>query len=231
MNSQLKLVAPNSQHKAYEFIKEGVITLRIKPFDRLSAVDLAAQLGVSRTPVREALGRLEQDGLIAREAAGGYYVRPINLKEILDVYRIREALEVEAALEALPNIDDKLLQKLGSLLDQAEILRDPADYAEFLVVNRKFHVAIVEASDNALFEQIMAPIADRVRLVGAILIRLHTPRTQEIFEENLNILEGFRSRDPAVLEAAVRAHVRRAREHASTLLMRDPERLYFDTPR
>lgn len=228
MNSPNDPFKLSAQHVAYNFIKEEILALRLKPNVHLNAIDLAVQLEISRTPVREALGRLEQDGLVAREATGGFRVRPISLKEIVDVYKVREALEVEAALEALPGLTPALLDELHAILAASEALLDPSTYAEFILANRKFHAAIVRASGNAMFEIIMAPIIDRVRLVGAMLIQLHAPRQREVLEENMAILEALRSGNPRRVEEAVRAHVQRAREHAANLLTRDHGRLYFD---
>jgi DNA-binding GntR family transcriptional regulator len=229
MNSLTDGFEPSAQHAAYNFIKEEILSLRLRPNSHLNAIGLAAQLEVSRTPIREALGRLEQDGLVAREANTntGFRVRAITLKEIIDVYKVREALEVAAALEALPNLTLDVLRELDATLAESEGLLDRAKYAEFILVNRKFHALLVTASGNGMFKIIMAPISDRVRLVGAMLIQLHAPRQREVLDENLAILEALRIGDPVRVEESVRAHVRRAREHAANLLSRDHDRLYF----
>lgn len=215
-----------AQHRAYAAIKERILTLRLRPLERLNAGDLARELEMSRTPVREALVRLEQDGLVHREDGGGFQVRPITLKEIVDVYRVREALEVEAALDALRHLDDALLDRLARLLKEARALLRPEKYAEFVLANRRFHAEIVRASKNEFYDKIMQPIVDRVRLVGAMLIKLHAARQKEVFEENEQIFLALHSRDPVRVEKAVRYHVARAREHATTLLTRDQRQLY-----
>ena len=227
MNSPNNHFKLSAQHTAYNFIKEEILALRLKPNAHLNAMDLAVQLGLSRTPIREALGRLEQDGLVMQETTAGFRVRAISLKEIIDVYRVREALEVEAALEALPCLTPVMLDELHALLAESVRLLDRAKFAEFILANRRFHASLVRASGNAMFEIIMAPIIDRVRLVGAMLIQLHAPRQREVLDENMAILEALRTGDPHCVEDAVRAHVRRAREHATNLLSRDHDRLYF----
>jgi len=103
-------------------------------------------------------------------------------------------------------------------------------YTKFIVGNRRFHAAIVHASGNAMLEQLMAPIADRVRLIGAMLVRGRAARLKEVLDENRAILAALRTRDAAKVEEAVRAHVRLARDHAQNLLSADHGQLYF-TPR
>lgn len=218
---------PNAQQAAYEYIKEEILSLRLAPNGRLNAIELAARLKLSRTPVREALSRLEQDGLADRDAGGGFRVHALSLKEIVDTYRVREALEVEAALEALPNLTDEMLDRFEKILRGSEALLAPATYARFILANRRFHAAIVEASGNAMLEQLMAPIADRVRLVGAMLIRARGARQREVLDENLAILAALRTRDARKIELAVREHVRLATEHTASLLGAAHGNLYF----
>lgn len=219
--------SPSPGLHAYEYIREEILSLRMRPNERLNTIELAARLGMSRTPVREALGRLEQDGLVRREAAIGFRVHALTLKEIVDIYRIREALEVEAALEALPHLTPETLDHLERpLLASAQMLEQD-QYNEFILANREFHAQIVRLSGNVMLESIMSPIADRVRLIGAMLIQRHAARQREVLDENLAILAALRTGDPARVEEAVRAHVRRAREHAANLLARDHGQLFI----
>jgi DNA-binding GntR family transcriptional regulator len=215
----------NAQEKAYEFVKEGILTLSFQPNAHLSAVSLAQALGMSRTPIREALSRLDQEGLVFKGSNNGFYVRAIRLKEVIDTYRVREALEVEAALEALPLIDSEILEKLGSLIRESKALIDSPDDRQFLVVNRKFHKQIQDATKNEVFSLLMGPIHDRVRLIGAILIKKYASRKKEVFNENEEIYLALVKKDPVALESAVRIHVRKAREHAAKLLIEDGQQL------
>jgi DNA-binding GntR family transcriptional regulator len=225
MNARATLHEVNAQEKAYEFIKEGILTLSLKPNSHLSAVSLAEKLCMSRTPIREALSRLEQEGLVVKGPLNGFYVRAIRLKEIIDTYRVREALEVEAALEALPLIDNRVLERFAALLEESRALIQSPDHGQFLVINRRFHQQILDATKNDVFPLLMGPIHDRVRLIGAILIRKYAERKQEVFEENQNIYLALLERDPDALEKAVRTHVRKAREHAAQFLIEDGQQL------
>ena len=234
VNSRATGAAPaetNAQQQAYEYIKEEILTLRLPPHGRLNAIELSTRLELSRTPVREALTRLEQEGLADREpGGGGFRVHGLTLKEILDTYKVREALEVEAVHEALPHITDEFLAELDRILRSSEALMSLSTYSKFIVGNRRFHAAIVKASGNAMLEQLMAPIADRVRLIGAMLVRGRAARLKEVLDENLAILAALRTRDIARIEEAVRAHVRLARDHARNLLVSEHGHLSI-TPR
>ncbi len=225
MVNSLQSESTSAQQTAYDYIKEEILALSLGPNVKLNAIELASHLGLSRTPVREALTRLEQEGLAYRELGGGFRVHALTVKEIVDTYKVREALEVEAALEALPHLTDERLDQFEAILRGSEIFLTPATYAKFILANRKFHAAIVQATGNAMLEQFMAPIADRVRLIGAMLMRASAARQKEVLDENLAILAALRTRDPRIVEEAVRAHVRLASGHATRLLGSDPGQL------
>lgn len=206
----------SSQDRCYQHLKELILRLELAPGARVSASEFAARLGVSRTPVREALGQLEKEALVARDPAGGYLVRPMSIKEIEDLYRVREYLETEAVLEAMPNLGGTEFAVLAGILDEAE--GHTGDVAEFLISNRKFYEEIIAATGNDVLQRVLAPIRDRVRMIGAMLIQAYARRVKEVCAENREVLRALMAHDEAAAAAAVRAHVRRAREHIATTL-------------
>ena len=209
----------SSQDRCFEHLKEQILRLEIAPGARIKASEVALRLGISRTPVREALGQLEKESLVAREPSGGYLVRPMTVKEIDDLYRVREYLETEAVLEAMPNLSDEDFSKLTSILDEAE--RHIGDIAAFLSSHRKFYQEIIAATGNEVLARTIAPIRDRVRMVGAMLIQAYTLREKEICAENREVLRALMSRDETAAAEAVRAHVRNARQQIATMLAQE----------
>src|SRR5690349_7914995 len=109
----------NSQERAYRYLKDAILNLDFAAHAPLRAQSIAHALKLSRTPVREALSRLEQEGFVVRAGGWGYVVKPVSLKEALDLYKVREALEVEAVREALPNLDKPALERLRECLKRA----------------------------------------------------------------------------------------------------------------
>ncbi len=221
-------IEANSQDRCYQHLKELILRLELAPGARVSALEFAAQLGVSRTPVREALGQLEKEALVARDPAGGYLVRPMSMKEIEDLYRVREYLETEAVLEAMPNLGEAAFARLAGILDEAE--RHIGDVAEFLFSNRKFYEEIIKATGNEVLQRVLAPIRDRVRMIGAMLIQAYAQRVKEICAENREVLRALMAHDEAAAADAVRIHVRRAREHIATALPQSRKVVLAGTP-
>lgn len=201
-----------AQDKAYAYIKERIINLEIAPGEPLRAQELAKQLRTSRTPVRETLSRLEQEGLVVRTGGWGYVASPISLAEILDLFNVREALEVRAALEALPRADTRLITALKQQLMLAKRSLKAKRYSQFRRTNLRFRLLIADAAGNALLKKLLQMINDRIRLVGALHLDLRKERAAEALAENTAILEALKKKDPDALETAVLAHIRNSRD-------------------
>lgn len=206
------------QSNAYAFLKEAIISLRFRPGQRLRSAEIADLVRSSRTPVREALSRLEQEGLVRREGGWGYLVSEVSVKDVLELWSVRESLEVQAAGEALQRMRPGDIEELASLNARAEALYEERRFIEFLDQNRRFHIALARMSGNGLLQQMLGMIHDRVRMVGNLIVRLHEPRAQELLVENRKIMAALRSGDPEAVVQAIRAHLQRGRDHVSRLL-------------
>lgn len=201
----------NSQDKAYAFLKEQIINSTIKPGHRIRAQEIAKKIKASRTPVREALSRLEQEGLVVRDGGWGYLVRPITMKEISDLFKLRESLEVQAALEALPNLNDAALAEMAAVLRNGGELLSQQKLEEFRAANRKFHLMIAVASGNDVLYRVLRMLDDRIRVVGALHLDKRKDRAKEVLAENNAILEALRQGDSAHLTEVVLTHIRNSR--------------------
>jgi DNA-binding GntR family transcriptional regulator len=206
------------QHSAYAFLKEAIISLRFPPGQRLRSAEIAGLVKASRTPVREALSRLEQEGLVRRDGGWGYVVSEVGVKDVLELWSVRESLEVQAAGEAMRNLGPGDLDELASLNARAEALFAERRFIEFLDQNRRFHIALARMSGNALLQQMLGMIHDRVRMVGHLIVRLYEPRAEELLVENRKIMAALRSGDPEAVVQAIRAHLQRGREHVARLV-------------
>lgn len=199
--------------RAYAFIKDGILTLKYRQRDRLATQELAEQLKISRTPIREALARLEQEGLVVRDAGWGYVVRGFSASEVLNLYRVREVLEVEAMCEAIQRIDRHLVSLLGSIMEKAETHVRAGQFNDFQSLNRQFYTLIAQATGNELLQQMLRTISDRIRILGALTMEQNSARAEQILFENKAVLEAIRLQDISRAKFAVREHIRRARDH------------------
>lgn len=211
------------QERAYNYIRERILSLEFKPNMALRMEALAAAIKVSRTPVREALSRLCEAGLVVRDGGWGYTVRPITFKEAMDVYKVREALEIEAVREALPRIDKNTLAQLWNLLVTADNKLKQGRKTEFRKCTRQFYQAIACATDNTCLISMLMTIEDRIHLLGAMMAD-HSDRPKQSLTENFDLLEALEVKDEAAAVAAVMVHVASAREIITRYVMNQATR-------
>lgn len=184
------------------------------------AMELARNIGLSRTPVREALSRLEQEDIVVRDSGWGYVVKAIDFKELMDLYRVREILEVEAAVEAVAAADNVHITMLRDLIRKARIAMESEVYSEFISLIRGVTALIAQMTGNKLLQDMISRISDRIQIVGTLMVRYNSSRAREIIEENTNLVDALARRDAAAVETAMRSHVRNGREAAALLVLR-----------
>lgn len=153
------MVIPRSSlgESVYRLLWERILDRRLHPGEKLSDLRLSDELGVSRTPVREALNRLVQDGIVRAEPNRGFYVVSFSARDIREIYDLRAALEVAALELAAPRLDQPMLRASCADLDRVEAridaAQDPESFTaaagEFLEADRAFHRALVERAGNA----------------------------------------------------------------------------------
>ena len=197
---------PLVREAAYEKLKRALTEGHLPPGARLSEPELAELLGVSRTPVREALMRLAQEGLVELLPGRGARVRELTPEEVHEVYVVRAALEAEAARLAATRHAPDDLAALAAAQAELEAL-PPEDVAAQTAADARFHAALVAASGNRelerLFHQLDAKLALARRYSSD---ENQSPKT---LAEHRAILEAILAGDPDRAAAAARAHIER----------------------
>src|SRR5580765_3652483 len=153
--------------RVYDHLRAEILSGRLEPGAELAEVALSEQLGVSRGPLREAIGRLASEGLVTVRPRRGAVVRSLSKEEFLELYQVREALEMLAVRLAVPRLGDEDVAVLEGLVATMAKHAEREEVAEFFEANSAFHVRLVEASGNAklleLYEQLLAQLG-RYRL-------------------------------------------------------------------
>jgi DNA-binding GntR family transcriptional regulator len=200
---------PKSDGSPYERIKQAILAGTFPPGAPLVETTLADWCGVSRTPIREALSRLENDGVVSRTDRG-MAVRERTPEEILDVYETRIALEATAARLAATRhtrIDQIRLERLMTLAEES----DPSDGQLIADRNRDFHRGVWLASHN----HALIDLLDRLNLhlLRYPVTTLTTPgRWQEALQQHRDLLAAIVARDPAQAQKVAEDHVAAARD-------------------
>jgi DNA-binding GntR family transcriptional regulator len=153
--------------RVHDELRDEIICGSLTPGTELTEVGLAASFGVSRGPIREALGRLATEGLVTIRPRRGAVVRALSNEEFIEAYQVREALEMMAVRLAVPKLTDEDLDALERLVDEMAERAEADDVQGFFEANTSFHQRFFEASQNrmlaGLYRQLRGQI-DRHRL-------------------------------------------------------------------
>ena len=191
----------------YQHLRDGVRSGRFHPGDRLREADLADQLAVSRTPIREALRRLVSDGLVEVASSRGVMFIELNKQQVRELYILRESLEGTAAGLAAMHASDSEIDLMQELLKEPAATKgNPAKIAQ---INRSFHQAIHEAAHNRYVTQAINQLYDSMALLPGTTFEF-PGRAAFAHKEHLAILKAIRARDPDGAEHHARLHIQAA---------------------
>jgi DNA-binding GntR family transcriptional regulator len=188
---------------AYQNLKKKILSGFFSSSDRLREIDVAALLEIGRTPVREALKRLEDEGLLTNEPRRGLVVTTLDQQAVSELYAMREVLEGAAAAFAAKHATPAEVANMGAILDEDGEGADP------VALNLAFHDAIYGSAHNRHLIRSLQSVADSTYLLGRST--LDSPqRAQAAMDEHRQILEAISSGDAQRAADAARAHIRNA---------------------
>jgi DNA-binding GntR family transcriptional regulator len=148
--------------RVYQYLRGEILDGRLEPGTELAEVALAEQLGVSRGPIREAIGRLASEELVTVRPRRGAVVRSLSKEEFLELYQVREALERMAVQLAVPRLTTEQLEQLAALNADMDGHARDSDVDAFFEANVAFHALLLEASGNvrlqALYRQLLGQL-------------------------------------------------------------------------
>ncbi|MDH3239039.1 MAG: GntR family transcriptional regulator [Alphaproteobacteria bacterium] len=203
--------------RIYDELKAAITTMNIYDDDaelRLDERSLSEQLGISRTPLREALVRLDQEGLVRIEPRRGIYIRRKSKQEILDMITVWAALESMAARLITTEAGDAEiagLRRMLSVYDTEAVNGHIDDYSE---TNISFHQAIISLSKCQLIAEITDRLFMHVRAIRARTI-FEEDRAKRSIEDHLAIVDALEARDTERAERLVREHTLKLRDHVA----------------
>ncbi|MEM7701129.1 MAG: GntR family transcriptional regulator [Pseudomonadota bacterium] len=208
---------------AYDKIRSHLLAGKVRPGDRLTEELLSEIAGVSRTPVREAVSRLERELLLTRTETNRILVSDWGEDEIDEMFTLRQMLEGHAAERAAIRLDEDQIDELARINQELHdaVALDQPDVAGFLDANRLFHETVTQAAHSPRLGQILAMLVEQP-------VVLHTAREYSIEDlkqsarDHDELIAAFRARDPHWARAVMGSHLRRA-FHVFADAMRDQQ--------
>ncbi len=211
--------------KVYEVLKKKILERELKPGDKVLVDEVAHQLGVSRTPVKDALNRLALEGLIDKVARRGTFVSTMSAQDVGELFDLRLLMESYAAEKVLEkNKADSFLAEMKKCMANIDRIAqsDDPDYDAYLVWNRDLHLSLIRLADNnrllQMYESLNIPIqVARVHYLHSVESVTHTQ------QEHQAIYQAFDSRDLEQVKHAIAAHINSVRDAVLRSLEADRE--------
>ena len=208
---------PSVRQKTYLELKDLILTGQLRPAERISESRLAERIGVSRTPLREALMKLEKEGLVVGQRNVGYSVADFDLQTICDLLVVREALDAKAAEIACETATDDDLDRIRAIIAEMEALAaaastEPVEAVKQLELGLLIHRVIAEATRNAALIRFIDQIYEQLQV--ALLLEIVWVELSDLaITEHTAIAEAIYARDPVRAAAAARAHIQSSLEN------------------
>ncbi len=201
------------KNSVYEYLYDAIRTGDIKPGQTLTERGLAEKIGVSRTPVREAIRKLEEQGIVTYEPHKGVRVIPFSIDKVLQLYEVRELLEGLAVRKLAQDHTPKILDELSELISTAEKEAVMNNVQELARINSAFHLKLARSSGNVYLEAIMNSLQTQIALMMSASLSTSGRPLKNIAEHQM-LIDAIRSGDGDFAESIAKHHVRNARKHA-----------------
>lgn len=210
MRNAKQVVAPPDSlqgRSAYERLLEEIASGLLAPGTRLREVELAGRLGISRTPVRDAIRQLEADGLVVHIPRVGATIRSLDYAEVMELYEMRAVLEGTAARLAARAASDVEIAELESLNE--ELAAAEGDARQSYALNKQFHRTFLDAARNRYLTHSVNSLEKTLLILGPSTLS-ETDRAREAVAEHAEVLDALRAHDGARAEQLMRRHIEAA---------------------
>jgi len=208
--------------RIYEILWDKIGTGEIAAGERLKDGDWAEKLQVSRTPVREAMRKMHQEGILVPLSQGGYQVRRLNENDIVDLYRCRAALEAVAAEDAASNASAQDIARLKATVEECDHAIEKAELDKAFALNSRFHAEVLALSTNSYIRQVCESLRRMIFFYRASVLRqsqasatdseLYLSRLRIKQLHHKQIVAAIEARDGAMAHRCMQTHVRETAE-------------------
>ena len=198
----------------FNTLRQAILTGELKPGERLMEIHLANKLGVSRTPIREAIRKLELEGLVKIIPNKGAYVTGITPKDVQDIYMIRSILEGMCARWATEHITPEQIEQLEEivLLSEFHLKKDKDKVVQVSDLDGKFHHVLYEASNSRIMEHTLSDFHKYVKMARMLSVGAKN-RAEKSIEEHKAILEAIKKGDADEAERLANLHIMHVMEN------------------
>jgi DNA-binding GntR family transcriptional regulator len=188
-------------------IRQALLDGELRPGDRIVESALARELGVSQTPVREALAALSREGLVIKLDHRGTFVSSLKETELREVLTLRAVLEGYCARLAAERCSPSDLERLEALVDRMSTAASAGKISALIERDLEFHRQLYELSGHSLLREVLSGLQQRMRLALAFADAVYSADLTDVAESHRTLIDALRQRDPALAEAVAKKHV------------------------
>ncbi|WP_333822462.1 GntR family transcriptional regulator [Pinisolibacter sp.] len=210
--------------RVYEALKEMAVGYAVRPGERINEGRIATQLGVSRTPLREALNRLKMEGFLRFEPGRGFFCRELDPQEVFQLYELRKTIETAAVRLAVARADDREIAALAGFLDATGPGSDGRSVGELTELDETFHARLMMLSRNDEMLRVLDNVDARIRFVRWIDMGEGRSTTQG---EHRAVVEALARRDADAAAAILERHIDRRLDQITAAIREGLARIYL----
>jgi DNA-binding GntR family transcriptional regulator len=201
----------------YGTLREMILNFELYPGSRVTETELAEMFMVSRTPVREALFRLENEGMLTIRSKQGCYIKQIDIEELTEYYRVRAALELAAVEDACHFMSQHELERLLALWEPSTQPQHISEN-EMEEKDESFHIALALGSGNETLVKYLQDVNDHIRIIRRVDFH-DAERIKRTYQEHFSILKAILEREVPKARTLMRRHIQRSQDFAKTLTL------------
>jgi DNA-binding GntR family transcriptional regulator len=206
--SEFSLSTRSLAGRTTEVLRQAILRGHFEPGQRLEQDAIAEELGVSRTPVREAIAALQSEGLLYARPHRGVFVTTVSKEDIRNLFDLRALLEAEVVRQAASHIPDTVIDELESLLVDAQRAYEDGDQVAPFDADRRLHETLLEFTENDLLKEVLDGINNRIRVVRGFAQMRPGPHVEEFTQEHFAIVGSLRQRDPEAVATLMKEHLK-----------------------
>ncbi|MDD5008607.1 MAG: GntR family transcriptional regulator [Syntrophorhabdaceae bacterium] len=204
------------RHQAYKTIKDKIIFLRVKPGESLFDSELAKELGIGRTPVREALLMLENEKLVESKNKLGYMVRKLSREEAYDYFAIRQVIEDFAIPLIIKGLTDNTIAELEQNIEKVKRYVEKNDFYNIIRYETEFHEILYRTTNSKVYIEVISGLVDKFQWLRAI--GLSAPGgVQQSLGEHMKILAAYKTGDISEIKKLTEVHIQDARDKFASM--------------
>ena len=200
------------EEKVFLTLEEEILAGELEKGDSLTEIALSKRLGVSRTPIRGALHRLKEDGLVEIAPNKGAVVLGVDKDDLIDIYKVRNRLEGLASASAAKSISKENLEKLRESVELSEFYISRGDTEKVKELDTAFHQMIYKSSGNRQLESILTELHRKIKTYRKLSLSV-SGRIEKSIAEHREILRAIENGDAELADALTSRHIERALEN------------------